>query len=616
MVITRQATHPAPNWRLVGPWYRWPRPALPADGRVSRPAIQKFAGDDFIKDFLAQPQRSLKYDETIDVVNGYQLAQAGSFAKKVLCMLPLTATGKPASKRVNEKGEVIDEPVYRARLAPTDLRKLYQPAHDRHYLVTCQLHCDEPGFPRVARQQVCQAGFVVRRRRPAKLPDGITAAMVTEQARAAQALAAKLHELLGLDAAASDSQASAGLRANALRQQELLAKDESQANWAALLADTREKLDKERRNLQDWYDKNGVGVEIDGWFPTLLDGKSSRIYGEWRHLGDSDQLGADPHVAGERHYPLFAVVPDPREAQHDAAGRTLYYGTVPTGGLEHDGSGLARFDELTTYEISCFVRQHHPCPPQVGKAPDCHGPVVWSLPTAAFRVAAPFDVLGSANRPITIKMPDLRELAAQAAMRPRGKLSPIRFVQPQHLSPKVKDKGADGGEMSGEAICSFSIPLITIIALFLLNLFLPIVVLIFNLWFLLVFRFCIPPQIQVAAGLDAALAVTPPKVDLDAEFSVEVEGLDTLVKPGDLHAALTSGGDSMKTRIRSDTGLDEDPAIDDLSNNSLGPIDQTLQDNAGRKADSAGNLPPPPPVGTPLVYEEAVTPVWPPAGAS
>ncbi len=613
MVITRQATHAAPNWRLAGPWYRWPRPGLPADGRVSRPAIQKFAGDDFIKDFLARPQHSLKYDETIDVVNGYQLAQAGSFAEKVLCMLPLTAAGKPA-KRLDADGNVIKDPVYRARLAPTDLRKLYQPAHDRHYLVTCELHCDEPGFPRVARQQVCQTGFVVRRRR-SKLPPGVSAAMVTEQAKPVQALAADLHELLTLDAAATDQQASSGLRANALRQQALLAEQEKQSNWAALLADKREKLEKERQKLQKWYDEKGIDVEIDGWFPTVQDGKSSRTYGEWRHLDSAEKLHADPS-AGERHYPLFALVPDPRETQHDAAGRTLYYGTVPTGGLEHDGSGAARFDELTTYEIRCFVRQHHPCPPQVGKTPDCHGPVVWSLPSEAFRVAAPFDVLGAANRPVTIKMPDLRELAAQAATRPRGKLSPIRFVQPQHLSPKVKGKAADGGEMGGEAICSFSIPLITIIALFVLNLFLPIVVFIFNLWFLLVFRFCIPPQIQVAAGLDAALAVTPPKIDLDAEFSVKVDGLDTLVTPAALHAALTSGGDSMKTRIKSDIGLDENPAIDDLSNNSLGPIDQTLQDNAARTPGSDGSLPPTPPVGTPLVYEQAVTPVWPPAGAA
>ena len=35
----------------------------------------------------------------------------------------------------------------------------------------------------------------------------------------------------------------------------------------------------------------------------------------------------------------------------------------------------------------------------------------------------------------------------------------------------------EGGSMGGEAICSFSIPLITIIAMFVLSLFLPIVVL-------------------------------------------------------------------------------------------------------------------------------------------
>ncbi|SBT07499.1 conserved hypothetical protein [Candidatus Accumulibacter aalborgensis] len=626
MVITRQATHPAPNWRLVGPWYRWAHPALPADGRVSRPTIQKFAGDDFIKDFLARPQHSLKYDEVIDVVNSYQLAEAGSFAARVLCLLPLTATGKPAPKYEADGTTISKAAVYRARLAPTSLRKLYQPAHDRHYLVTCELHCDEPGFPRVARQQVCQAGFVVRRR-ISRRPDGLSAESVTEQAKAAQTMAADLRELLSLDdAGARDAQDSVGLsarelqqqqalRANALRQQALLVALEHQPSWPALLADKRRQLEAERERLQQWYDEHGVRVDIEGWFPTLQDGKTSRVYGEWRRLDSPAKIFADV-AAGEQSYPLFAIVPDPREAQHDAAGRTLYYGTVPTGGVQHDANGVARFDDLMTYEIRCFVRQHHPCPPRIGKTPDCHGPLVWSLPSEAFRVAAPFDVLGAANRPITIKMPDLRELAAQAATRPRGKLSPVRFVQPQHLSPKVKDSAVDGGEMGGEAICSFSIPLITIIALFVLSLFLPIVVFIFNLWFLLVFRFCIPPQIKVAAGLDAALAVTPPKVDLDADFSVKVDGVDTLIDTDDLHAALTTGSDSLKTRIKSDVGIDQDPAIDDLSNNNLGPIDQTLQDNAERLPASDGTLPPPPPVGTPLVYEDPVTPVWPATGGA
>ena len=65
------------SWRLVGPWYRWPRPALPEDGRVASPSIQKFAGNSFITDFLATPQHSLKYDRVVDVVNNHDLVSAG-----------------------------------------------------------------------------------------------------------------------------------------------------------------------------------------------------------------------------------------------------------------------------------------------------------------------------------------------------------------------------------------------------------------------------------------------------------------------------------------------------------------------------------------------------------
>ena len=90
---------------------------------------------------------------------------------------------------------------------------------------------------------------------------------------------------------------------------------------------------------------------------------------------------------------------------------------------------------------------------RTGKTPDCHGALTWSRPTEPFRVAAPFDVLGTANRPITIKMPDLRELAAQAALRPKGRLSPVRFVQPQHLSPKIQDGQPQENDVGGEAIC-------------------------------------------------------------------------------------------------------------------------------------------------------------------
>ena len=54
-------------------------------------------------------------------------------------------------------------------------------------------------------------------------------------------------------------------------------------------------------------------------------------------------------------------------------------------------------------------------------------------------------------------------------------------------------------------ICSFAIPLITIVAFFVFQLFLPIVVFIFQLWFLLTLRFCIPPDVDLTGGFGAEL---------------------------------------------------------------------------------------------------------------
>ena len=97
---------------------------------------------------------------------------------------------------------------------------------------------------------------------------------------------------------------------------------------------------------------------------------------------------------------------------------------------------------------------------------------------------------------------------------------------------------------------------------------------------------------------------------------MQLDGLDQLVTPDQLHAALTQGPGSLADRIQKDNHLDETPNLQDRSNNALGPIGQSLDDHAALKADSQGLPPPPPPVGTPLVYENPVTPLWPPARAA
>lgn len=587
---------PSSTWRLVGPWYRWPRPGLPEDGRLAAPALQKFAGADFIAAFLAKPQHSLRYDEVVDVVSNHDLVSAGTVGGKLATLFALNGQGAPARP---------GEAPFRARLAPSNLRKLYQPTHDRHYLVTCELHCDEPGFPRVARQKVCQQGFVVRRRR-SLVPDGITAGDIEGRAAVVRKAEGDWYELQTLAMTADDAALTPGLRAAARQRQLTLAQSASPPTWDGLVAQRRAQLLAKRQALQDWYRHQGIAVAVEGWFPPAVAGPDAR--GRWQPLDDAAQL-ADV-LSGEQSYPLFPLIPDPRETGHDAAGRTMFYGVVPTGDLQHDAFGQPHFDDLTSYEIRCFVRAHHACPPRAGKHPDCHGPLRWSRPTEAFRLAAPFDILGAANRPVTIKMPDLRDLAAQAALRPRGRLSPVRFIQPQHLSPKVVGGQPGKSPVGGEAICSFSIPLITLIALFVLNLFLPIVVFIFQLWFLLVFRFCIPPQIKLAMDVDAALAVSPPGADLDLDLQVKLDGVAQTAAQlnGLLMVGSGSNGQDMGDRIREDTGSDETPALGSLGNNALGPLNQAMADAAALKLDAQGR---PPSTAEPLAFEAPVTPVWP-----
>ena len=585
------STHP---WKLVGPWYRWQRAAVPEDGRKSAPVFQKFAGGEFIQDFLANPQHSLVFDPSIDVVSNIDslpAAAGGTLAGKLATLYATKAAGTPV-KPSDATDPASLKSLTGSRLVPSDLRKLYLPSHDRHYLVVCELHCDMPGFPTVPRQEVCQAGFVVRRRQRVIASHLVEEAGLRSQSLRQQEL--KLAELQQTSPLREDLRIERLQRINAMK---------SDGSWQTAVAQAQSELQNSRAELQDWFAANNIHINIQGWFADIIGGNASKTLGQWEDISAAEQEGDT--TLTEDWFPLYPLIPDPRDTYHDAVGRTIYYGIVPTAALQHDASGQARFDDVSTYEIRCFVRRHQPCPGRVGKVPDCHGSVVWSPSTIPYRLAASFDILGSANRPITIKMPDLRELAAQAVARPRGKLSPVKFVQPQHLSPQVKNNSASGGSMGGNAICFFSIPLITIIALFVLNLFLPIVVFIFQLWFLLAFRFCIPPQIKFGASLDAALAATPPGVNFDADFAVSVAGVPLLAV--DLNTQLKT---NLAQRLADDTGGDSgDVQLDAFSNNARAPLDQDLEDNKNQPQD------PQTPANGPdyssgLVYEPHRDPQW------
>lgn len=588
---------PRHPWKLVGPWYRWPRPAVPADGRVAPPAIQKFAGAGFMPGFLADPQHSLAFDPGIDVVSTVDLLPAvsgGNLPGKLAALFATKPDGTPV-KPADATPDILKN-LRRVRLVPSGLRKLYQPAHDRHYLVVCELHCDMPGLPTVPRGEICQSGFVIRRRQRVVPP-----ALTEEAAKRAAALRQA-------EAGLAELRQETPLRDDmaAVRRAEIAAMAAA-GTLAPAIAAAEDAVATLREALHGWFAAHGITTRIEAWIPARAGTAAHPTLGAWEKLA-SETADPDPR---EHVHPLYPLIAPQGDARHDAAGRTMLYGLVPTASLQRDGDGRPRFDDQSTYEIRCFVRRHDPCcPPAAGRVPDCRGEVVWSLPTEPYRVAAPFDPVGSANRPISIKMPDLRELAAQVAARPRGSLSPVRFVQPQHLSPQTRDGAVSGGTMSGNAVCFFSIPLITIVALFVLNLFLPIVVFLFQLWFLLVFRFCIPPQVKFGAGLDAALAATPPAVDLDADFKVSLDGV-SMATATELHAALQARlGDKF-----AEEGM-ENPAdaLGALSNNALGTLHRTMADNAAIGevgAEDPESAPTPGPRGADaLVWEPRREPAW------
>ncbi len=458
------------DWILTAPWYRWAQPGLPAAGRSSVPELQKYASANFVADFLAEPQKSLLY---IDEDFVHRVEEASPKPKFSLSSL------------------------VRVR---TDRRKIFLDTHCRFYLVVVQLCCDAPGLPAVAREKVCQAGFVVRRK----------VAPAPEAGR--HALQGALGAVSGLETRIAALEGSLpGRRRGRVRAA-------IGDHCAEEIARLRVELEARRQDLRQLAASYGVKLTLEGWVP-----------GEHHGFGAWQEVEEQPAQLVEEIYPLYPLVPDPANAQHSAKGKNLYFGLLPTGSRELDVVGNPRFDDRNLYEASCFVRRRTPCCAK-GRCPDCKGELVWSRPSEIYQLAAAMDLDGTSHKPVTIAMPDLPALEAQAASMKVGEGIGLRMVSPNKSALKFKTDPDDIGNPTKlppdglPQICSFAIPLITIVATFVLNLFLPIVVFVFGLWFLLKLKFCILPSFELDAGLAASLAVTPPGIDFDVSLKVGIEG--------------------------------------------------------------------------------------------
>jgi hypothetical protein len=443
---------PRHDWQLVAPWYRWPRPAqaVRRRGRGTPPVIQKYDDSKLVDAFLADPQKSLRYmseDLVFDLVALTDTIKTG----------PFQGYRKQFATQVPRR---------------TDTRKLFLGTHKRFYLVVFDLRCDAPGFPRANHEDVCEAGLVVRRpsiRYPADRRD---------EARAVLAdIAAMQAELTRLERPPAKMRRRKGLRGRpAPPGLNGSAPEKADARRLQLVTG----IAASRRVLAAWRDSAGLRTISEGWIPGGLDN-----VGEWQPVAD------EPQTLSEQVTQMFPLIPDPREARHSGHFGTLYFGLLPTASSEVTADGTARFDDTSLYQVRCFVRRHRPECPRTGEADDCGGRVFWSAPTAVYRLAPAFDLEGTAHRPLTIKLPDLKDLAAQTLTKPMGTASPVKMVAPPDSSLDFKSlAGVPFSPSLGSRTCFWCIPLITIVALFLLNLFLPVVVALFSLYWMLLLKFC------------------------------------------------------------------------------------------------------------------------------
>lgn len=542
------APHP---WILTGPWYRWPLPGVPEAGRKSKPEIQKYAGFDFAAELLKEPQRSLVWkDEDYfhrTVANPHK---------------PAPASGPAAPGTwLREK---------------TQIRKLYKPNHARSYLVVVELHCDVPGLPSVARSEVAEAGFVVRRLK-GRVEDGLEAK--ASAALQQVALARQQVELLERNVQGRIKSASGLVLQRQLERPVTKKLNELLDDWS-----------QGKLTLDELAAAGAFGLDTEAWIPDAID----PLRGAWQALSDASP---SEDFAGELYIPLYPLNPDPRDTSHSAAGRTLYFGVIPVGGREADAGGAPRFDDQHLYEIRCFVRrQPH--------KPGCVGKLVWSEPTVGYRLAPDLDPEGTANLPISITVPSFRDLQALADSAVPGGL---RIVQPPDsvmpLSGAFPDLQAAPKTGLGQ-ICFFAIILLFIIALFLVFAFLPIIVFLFQLFFLLRLKFCIPPAIDIQLDLAVEL-----KASLDVQFeiggSIDISA-QVFVDAGiTTQAELETWADGLLSAVYGpgrllDELLDASlttklQRIIDLRTDFRGSVDAALLADLGLDGGT-----PPPPLGSPM----------------
>jgi hypothetical protein len=443
-------------YALRSPWYVREREHLtPFDQAARRPAIQKYATSDFVDRLVADPRDSLRFDAD----------DRWSFP------VPVGAFPKTASGRQRFATH---------RMLHTTMRKLYQPSHERFYALTVELFCDQAGLPRPGDVPGLEVGLVVRRERMRFLGPHWA---VRQLARSlVRELAQQAHVSRGGPRVPDPD-------------------DLDDVVWVEQ-AEHHAFTSAQRRLLEQIQPRRVV----EAWVVT------SAGRGSWRKV----DLDAPPSLLpGEQEMPMWRL-PARDEDCPAAHTRSLWFGVVPTYSADLDEVGFPKLDDRSIYRIRCFARRrpapgHERCPPELW----------WSEPTVPFRLAPFFDPSGTKNRRVSVTMPDFRALAARAG-EPQGP-GGVELVRPPGSQMKFDpNKGTPGNADqdlgSATSRCTFALELFMIVAMFVFSLFLPIVMLLFNLWWLLLLRFCWPRDEQ---ALQAVAGHTIASLDANGEAMLD-----------------------------------------------------------------------------------------------
>jgi len=423
------------GFQLRAPWYVRERHDWTVhDPRAKRPEIQMYDNEQFVDRLMADPGTSVKFGD--DDLWSYPV---------------------PVTPSTTAKG--------RARFATsqlirTDLRKLYQPSHGRFYVVVVEVFCDSPGLPRAGSHSDIEVSMVMRRQFTS----------VSGDRRPVRRLARNL-----LVELAKKQQLGDVADASAMDLPDIWWAD---AAWRRRFEEDNAKLFAEVTGSTD----------DQAWMVGTAGG-------QWRTATTPPAKGRPPD--SEQEFPMWRLPPRKEDCEA-ARTRSLWFGVIPTFSADHwttDETKIEpKLDDHAIYQMLCLVRQppppgHEHCPPTVYP----------SAPSEPFRLADPSDPDGTKNRTVSITLPDLRRLAARAGQKqgpggvhittpPNSHLPPIPFKKiPSTGSGKV----GDGGQ-----ICTFAFELFFIVAFFLFLLFLPIVIFVFQLWWMLALKFCIPPSIS------------------------------------------------------------------------------------------------------------------------